>query len=318
MTTDLQTKAPSAPSAETGPKQPTRGLRGVPEAFRVAGIRLVEALCRLLGRRVAGGLLWLFSVHYALFARTARRSSKAYLARIGQEATFGAVVRHLFHFVRVKLDRYLFLGEHTAQLDLECFGGESLRREGTRGAVLLGAHLGSLEAIRAIAEREKVPVNVLVADLRAAERMNGVLARLAPSLNFRLIALDPTRATSMLDVKERIDRGELVAILADRIPDKSDRTVEADFLGAKALFPTGPYLLAHMLHCPVYLVFGLLREPNRYEVYVEPFADAIRLPRATRAEALRTYAQKYADRIEAHARKAPYNWFNFYDFWAEK
>jgi hypothetical protein len=25
--------------------------------------------------------------------------------------------------------------------------------------------------------------------------------------------------------------------------------------------------------------------------------------------------QRYADRLAHHARTAPYNWFNFYDFW---
>lgn len=313
-----------APSG--GRNEKTRGWRSVPEVGTVLGIRIVAVLCRLFGRRVASALLWFLSVYYALFAGSARRASKSYLARVGEKATLRAVIRHFFYFARVSLDRYLFLGGRINEFDFHCYGEEHVHRAARRavnpsaadapprGAILLGAHIGSFEAMRAVSERDNAPVNV-IADFRTTQRMNGVLARLAPQLNFRLIALDPTRATSMLDVKERIDRGELVAILGDRVPDRSDRSVEADFLGGKALFPTGPFLLAHMLSCPVYLVFGLFLEPNRYEVYCEPFADVVKLPRATRAEALKTYAQKYAERLEVYVKKAPYNWFNFFEFW---
>ena len=304
----------------------TRGWRGVPERGTVLGIRFVAVLCRTFGRRAASGFLWFLSVYYALFARSARRASRAYLGRVGEPARFGAVVSHFWHFARVSLDRYLFLSGRIDEFDVRLNGNERIdhassgathpEKEGAplRGALLLGSHVGSFEAMRAVAARDEVPLTVIV-DFRTAERVNGVLARLGPQLNFRMIALDETRVTSMLDVKQRIDRGELVAILGDRVPERSDRSVEAELLGGKALFPSGPYLLAHMLKCPVYLVFALFHEPNRYEVYCEPFADAIKLPRATRNEALRDYAQQYATRLEAYIRKAPYNWFNFFEFW---
>ena len=90
------------------------------------------------------------------------------------------------------------------------------------------------------------------------------------------------------------------------------------FLGAPASFPTGPYLLAAALGCPVYLGFGLYHEPNRYALYCEPFAERVVLPRATRAEAVRDHVARYAARLEHFCRLAPYNWFNFYDFWSAR
>jgi predicted LPLAT superfamily acyltransferase len=294
----------------------TRGWRAVPERGTVLGIRFVAVLCRTFGRRAASAFLWFLSVYYALFARSARRASRSYLARIGEPARFGAVVSHFWHFARVSLDRYLFLSGRIDEFDVRLNGNERIDRaaSGGKGAILLGSHVGSFEAMRAVATRDDVPLTVIV-DFRTAERVNGVLARLGPHVNFRMIALDETRVTSMLDVKQRIDRGELVAILGDRIPERSDRAVDAELLGGTAAFPTGPFLLAHMLKCPVYLVFALFHEPNRYEVYCEPFADVIKLPRATRDEALKTYAQQYATRLEAYVKKAPYNWFNFFEFW---
>ena len=77
------------------------------------------------------------------------------------------------------------------------------------------------------------------------------------------------------------------------------------------------FILAAALHCPVYLTFGIYRGGTRYELYCEPFADRIDLPRKQRDLALRQVAQRYADRLQAFVRLAPYNWFNFYDFWGK-
>ena len=42
---------------------------------------------------------------------------------------------------------------------------------------------------------------------------------------------------------------------------------------------------------------------------------AIVAPRQHRAAVLGEMATRYAARLEHHARSAPYNWFNFYDYW---
>jgi predicted LPLAT superfamily acyltransferase len=89
-------------------------------------------------------------------------------------------------------------------------------------------------------------------------------------------------------------------------------------LGEPARFPAGPFIIASLLQCPVYLVFGLFHRPNRYDLYCEPFAERVQLPRKTRQQALTTYAQKFADRLEHYCRLGPYNWFNFYDFWSSE
>ena len=135
--------------------------------------------------------------------------------------------------------------------------------------------------------------------------------------NLELGAERARLAKEQADAKEMenaIERGELVAMLADRTLTKS-RSADVNFLGARARFPTGPYLLASVLKCPVYLVFGLHRPPNRYDLYCEPFSEQIRLPRRSRDDALRDQAQRFAERLEHYCRLAPDNWFNFYDFW---
>src|SRR5690606_12242539 len=87
------------------------------------------------------------------------------------------------------------------------------------------------------------------------------------------------------------------------------------FLGDEAEFPVAPWLLAAVLQVPVQLAFGLYRGGNRYDLAFEPFTDGLAIPRRERAAAVPALIARYAARLEHHVRDAPYNWFNFYDFW---
>ena len=91
--------------------------------------------------------------------------------------------------------------------------------------------------------------------------------------------------------------------------------VSAPFLGRQAPWPLAPWQLAAALQVPVVLAFGLYRGGNRYELVFEPFSEGLRLPRGERARALPTVIARYVARLEHHARRAPFNWFNFYPFW---
>ena len=42
------------------------------------------------------------------------------------------------------------------------------------------------------------------------------------------------------------------------------------------------------------------------------------MPRQQRAQAVLALIQRYAGRLEHYTRIAPYNWFNFYDFWGNE
>jgi predicted LPLAT superfamily acyltransferase len=103
--------------------------------------------------------------------------------------------------------------------------------------------------------------------------------------------------------------------MADRVRE-GGRAVPVQFFGRTAQLPAGPWLLAATLKVPVILAFGLYRGGARYELQFELFAERIDAPRDRRDTAIAAYVQRYAARLEHYARSAPYNWFNFYDFWA--
>lgn len=296
--------------------------RNIPEAGTVFGIRMLVLLARTFGRRIAGWLLYVVALYYAIVRGIARRASRDYLRRVGQRATFADVVRHLHTFAQVSLDRLFFLTERWESFRFEQRNHDRLVEAGMtgRGALLLGAHLGSFEVMRCRAKEFGVPVNVVV-DFSNAERLNRVLRSLAPDAETRMISLVEDPLAAMLAIRAAIERGELVAILGDRQPAAKPgnaRVVMSPFLGAEAAFPAGPWLLAHTLRCPVYFVAGVYTRPNHYALHFDLLADEVRLDRRDRAAALAGYVRAYAAMLETHVRSAPLNWFNFFDFWSRR
>ena len=292
-----------------------QGWRDVPERGTALGIRAVVVLATAFGRAPARLLVCFIALYYTLFFGTARRASQAFLRRLQQPAGFWAAYRNVLRFAQCTLDALFFLRGKIAPFAITRDGHDHLEhlRSTQTGAVLLGGHLGSFYAMRGQSHQESLPLYPLVY-LKNAKQINEALHGLDPRSKAHLIEMGDDDVRFVLRVRELVEHGGLVAILADRVP-KGGRSVEVDFLGEKARLPVGPYLLASTLRCPVYFTCGLYREPNRYELHCEPFADRIVLPRGEREQALARYAQQYADRLGAYCREAPDNWFNFYDFW---
>ncbi|WP_019563580.1 lipid A biosynthesis acyltransferase [Thioalkalivibrio sp. ALMg13-2] len=284
--------------------------RGSPLALRI-----ILWVALNLGRRASRTLLYPITAYFLLFAPQSRRHSRNYLRRVlGREPRLGDLARHLHCFAAVILDRVFLLAGKDACLDIQVHNRETFLEhvDSGRGAILLGAHLGSFEALRALAVgKYDFPVKVLMYNDHN-QSITQVLEALNPEVAASVIPLG--RTETLIQARECLDRGELIATLGDRVAE-SDKMVACNFLGDTALFPQGPLLLAAVLKVPVILCFGLYRGGNRYDIFFEPFAETIEAPRGQRDAALAHWVQRYADRLEARVREAPYNWFNFYDFW---
>ena len=186
------------------------------------------------------------------------------------------------------------------------------RVDAQQGCILLGAHVGRVEVLRARADQGcPVPVKALMYESNAA-LIGQVFHRLNPERAAAVIPIGG--AESVLRIKEALAAGELVGMLGDRITS-GDKVVTVDFLGRSALLPVGPMVLASVLKAPVVLFFGIHRGNRRYDIVFEPFAERMDLSPSAKSADLTAWAQRYAARVESMARAYPYNWFNFYDFW---
>lgn len=297
-----------------------------PERGSLLGMQIMLASYRLLGRRGFSLLLYPVIGYFWLTGRAQREASRAYLARLETFANAQGVAlpaeprssfRHFLRFGEAALDKLAgWRGDITEQ-QVELVGAEHYQAaiNSGKGVLLLGSHLGDLELCRALGSRKQgLRINALVFTRHAA-RFNALLKQINPDSHLNLIQVQELGADTAILLKEKLERGEWVVIVGDRTSvTREKRVIWADFLGAPAPFPLGPFVLSSVLGCPVYLMFGL-KEQGRFRVHFEPFADGQPLPRQGRQQILASRVQAYADRLQHHCLQAPLDWFNFFDFW---
>ena len=277
---------------------------------------------KLLGRRLLSPVLYGIVLYFFVFGGRARRSIGQYQQRLadwsGQSAlrpTRRRVFGQFMAFADALLDKLDVWNGRLKIEDIDIIDPALLRTQlrAERGQMLVGAHLGNLEVCRALAELgEKVTMNVLV-HTKHAEQFNRLLGEAGAS-HLRLIQVSELNPAVMLQLNQRLENGEWLAIAGDRVPLQGGRQVRVDFLGQPAAFPQGPWLLAGLLKCPVNLLFCLKRE-GRYRVILEPFAEAVVWRRSDREQVIAHWAGRYAERLGHYCLEAPQQWFNFYPFW---
>jgi len=294
------------------------------EAGFVTGMRLLFWICRMFGRWPFRIVLYPVVAWYVLTRRVAREASRDYLRRIsvivpeqGVQPDMLTIMRHFAAFAETMLDKMLLWGGlfkfgNTVFLGEEAFSADFAKR---RGGLIIACHLGNLDLCRILSrKREGFKISVM-GHTKHARAFNQILGQLDPESQVDMLEVtDITPATAMM-LSDKISRGEYLVVSGDRTPIASNpRLTSAKFLGQEAAFPIGPYILASLLQCPVYMLFSM-QVGKRYEIHLERLRDSVQLPRKGRDEAIAALAAEYAARMEYFCLRAPLQWFNFFDFW---
>jgi predicted LPLAT superfamily acyltransferase len=282
-------------------------------------LRVMRSVAVALGRQATRLLLHPIALYFLLTSTTARRESRRYLQRaLGRAPRARDVYRHFHAFASVVLDRVYLLQERFDAFDVHPTGIRTILDPFERGdgALLFGAHVGSFEALRAIGHEHGLRVAMVMYEDNA-RLINETLAALAPQASLHTIGLG--RLDAMLTLKRWLDDGGVAGLLADRtLPVQSarSRNVRLPFLGSPATFSDGPFRLAAMLRRPVIFMAGVYRGGRTYELRFVQIADFSATAAGDRDAAILGALEGYVATLEALCREAPYNWFNFFDFWA--
>lgn len=290
-----------------------------PEGGGFVAMWIIRTIALYGGRRLGRACLYPITLYFYLRRQPERVAARQYLQRVfGKPATARQVFRLMHNYAATSLDRIFFLARGEKQFDVETVGLELLDACMARGKGLLlfGSHQGSFEALRAVgARRPDMSIRVLL-DKQKTPAMTKLLEDLAPDMGANVIDASKDGTSIALAMSEACQHGAMVAMLADR-GRGHEALRHAEFLGTPAPFPISPWLLAHTLQVPVILCFGLYLGGNRYRVVFESMADRVEIPRKSRGPALDALLTRYAQRLEHYVHVAPYNWFNFYDFWQQ-
>ena len=295
------------------------------ESSFVAGMWLLFQIHRVLGRWPFLLCLYPVVTYYWLSRPLARRSSLEYLQRMHQahglwphSPGWRESLRHFRVFAQVILDKMLAISGRYPASKVQVHGQQvvaDLMARG-QGAVFITAHMGCIELSQVLAEqRAGLRLNILV-HTRHAQQFNRMLARLSPGSQVRFLQVTEFNAATAMDLSERVEAGEFIAIAGDRVPVHKSKTTQAAFLGGDAAFPTGPYVIAALLKCPL-LLMTCTHAGEGYALHIDELAPQVELPRASRAQALAQHAAAYAAALEARLCTAPFDWFNFFPFWAQ-
>lgn len=283
--------------------------------------RLLRAMTWIslrFGRRASRVVLHAIAIYFVLFSPIACAASRDYLRRVlGRPPRWRDVYRHVFTFAATIHDRIYLMNGRFDLFDIRLHGETCVDAAlaGGRGAFLLGAHLGSFEVVRAIG-RTRPDLRVVVTMYEEnARKINATLAAVNPAAKPEVIPLG--QVDSMLKVRERLDANCMVGMLADRtlLDDAAASLRRLPLLGAPAAFPLGPLYMAAMLRRPVLFMIGLYRDGNRYDVHFDTLADFSDVNRDARAAAVDAALVRYVALLDRYCRAAPYNWFNYFDFW---
>lgn len=294
----------------------SRHWANIGERGSLAGLRFIGFVDRIVGRYISHAILYPVTLYFFVTHPRARRASREFLAAAGVAPTLRNSFRHFMNFSVSILDKVAaWYAPDRIKVDFPEHRMLSDAVAGGRGALLLSAHLGNLELARALASIiPGLRINALVYTSNA-RKVTAMLEETSDKFHLRLIHVQEIGPDTALMLREKIAAGEVVVIVGDRTPvAEQSPVVKADFLGRPAPFAIGPYVLAHVLECPVYLFF-CMQEGRRYHVYMEPFADRIALPRNGRLQAAAEWAGRYAERLAGYARRFPLQWYNFFDFW---
>lgn len=300
------------------------------EAGTLYGMQFLLLVYKIFGRKIFSIVIYPVSLYFVIFRGTARRASMQYLHALylsenslwKKPPTLFYSILHFKQFAEAILDKLLawviILSEEDFDLENPALIDDIMTDP--RGQLVIGSHFGNLEFCRGFMQRYKNKViNVLVYDKHSANFV-AMMNKMNPDSRLNVYQVDEFDVQTMLLLKSKTDKGEWVFIAGDRIPLAGwQHTVNVKFLGKQAALPIGGYILAKALECPVKFMFAYRKNSDdKVHFSIYKLSDKLNFTRNKRKEKIQQYAQIFANELERHCRQAPYQWFNFYDFWAKQ
>lgn len=295
------------------------------ERGSLTGLRLLLKILLVAGRPILLTVMAPVVLYMFICGRAARTAAVAFQRRVlrverASDTGFAVWVRawkQFWSFGVAIVDKVV---SWRSPLPLSSFvwsGRDEVKARLARGqgVIFMSAHVGNVEVIRSLGDQRNVVIHALMYTGNSPH-FRAFLEEVNKRSFVRVHDLSTLNTSLVFELQAALERGEVVALLADRVPKLSaGRSVSVPFLGSAAQFPQGPWILASMLEAPVYSVFSMRDADGRYRVEFTQLTEQVVLPRAGRSDAIAAYAQSFADALAATIMRYPTQWYNFFEFW---
>ncbi len=285
------------------------------------GVWFFEMMLKIAGLKGAYCLLEMVSLYYVLFDREAVRVSLAYIEKRFPEA--GAFKRywHVYRlFVsqgRQLIDRHVIARKPNFFKYREVGVEESLRalHQSSQGLVLLTSHVGNWQvALRQMGGHLEKNIFIVM----RPEDNPAIQEALKIGKEAKTVKLiNPEgHLGGVLEMMQALNDGGVVCIMGDR--GYGFDTLEAPFLGRKACFPYGAFLIAAASGCPVIPIFTYKTSGKEYVADVTNIWHPVYAGKENKKEQLAKWVGNYVKLLEGFVEKHPYECFLFHQVWTEE
>ncbi len=313
--------------SEKDPNFKNASWRDKKENTSAFGLEVILFIYKVFGKKAAYLTISIVVFCFWMFAPKARRISRSYLNRIqnfanahGKNLPKLSTYLHIRSFAisifekmlswkGVLSDASFTSPNHDYERMLEC-------ARLPEGAILIGSHVGNMEMLRGINANSNIKNVCILMLTENSQRFMNYLKSLNPESAKYLIEVNNISPETAFIIDDRLKKGEWLSLMGDRVLSSDSRAVEVDFLGSKARFPMGPWLLASMFKVPLYVVHGVSHKGS-CQIHFQNFG-VVKVSRKDRTQDIKNYVQEYAHILEEILCENPYEWFNFYGFWQDK
>ena len=280
------------------------------------GYSIFVAVLRRLGLRPAYFLLRFVSFYYFLFAG----SSSGYILELyrrrlgfGYRKSLLLLYRNYYAFGQSLIDKVAVMSGMANRFSFDFDGEQHLHRMVSlgKGGLLLSSHIGNWEAAGHLLERLRTRINVVMFD-GEHQKIKDYLQNVTGERTTNIIVIKDD-LSHIYVINEALKNNEIVCMHADRFLE-GNRVIEIPFLGKKACFPAGPFIVAAQFKTPVCFVFAMKEGTTHYHFYSSEIRS---YDFSDKNETIRKMLLEFAAGMEEKVRSYPEQWYNYYDFWAQ-
>ena len=278
------------------------------------GYRIFVWVLKTFGVLPAYLLLRPVALYYFFFSfKASRQIYILYHRKMGYSrlASIGKLYRNYYLLGQSIIDKVVVMSGIKNKFTFDFDGEENLRKitRLQQGGILLSAHIGNWDVAGHLFKRLETRINIVLYDgehQQIKEYLEGVTGK--RNVNIIVIKND---LSHIYAISEAFSKNELVCMHADRFIE-GNKTLTADFLGEKARFPMGPFLLASKFKVPVSFVFAVKESNLHYHFFASEIKDYTVFPKN---EGMQEMLKDFAIEMEIKLKQYPEQWFNYYNFW---